>query len=185
LDRKATIVLLNGAGSAGKSSLARALQALLPRPFLHVAMDAFLEMMPAKTLGTPDGLTFETALEDGKPAVIVRTGPALARALRGMRHAVAAMADQGCDMIVDEVLLDGELEAYRALLAAHRLCVVGVHAPLDVLEARETARGDRDIGLARWQFPRVHLGVAYDFEIDTSAATPEACARAVAERFGL
>jgi chloramphenicol 3-O phosphotransferase len=185
LERKATIVLLNGAGSAGKSSLARALQALLPGAFLHVAMDAFLDMMPAKTLGTPDGLTFETVLEDGKPAVVVTTGPALARALRGMRHAVAAMADQGCDMIVDEVMLGDELEEYRALLTAHRLCVVGVHAPLDVLEARETARGDRDIGLARWQFPRVHLGADYDFEIDTSAASPEECARAIAEWFGL
>jgi chloramphenicol 3-O phosphotransferase len=65
------------------------------------------------------------------------------------------------------------------------LFVVGVHAPLDVLEARELARGDRAIGLARWQFARVHQGVAYDFEVDTSTATPDACAQAIAARFGL
>src|SRR6202000_2622361 len=145
--RMARIILLNGAGSAGKSSLAKALQALLPEPFLHVAMDAFLEMMPAKTLNTPDGLSFETILEDGKPSGIVTSGPAQERALKGMRHAVAAMADVGCDLIVDEVLFDpAPLAEYRALLARHRLWVVGVRAPLDVLEGRERARGEREIG---------------------------------------
>ncbi|HEX4302962.1 MAG TPA: hypothetical protein VHZ78_09220 [Rhizomicrobium sp.] len=182
---RATIILLNGVGSAGKSSLAKALQAQLAAPYLHVAMDAFLEMMPLKTLGTPEGLTFETVVEDGHPAVIVHSGAAQERALRGMRHAVAAMANIGCDMIVDEVVLADVSEEYRALLAAHRLFVVGVHASLDVLEARETARGDRAIGLARWQFPRVHAGVRYDFELDTGTATPEECARAIVERFGL
>ncbi|MEI9994900.1 MAG: AAA family ATPase [Rhizomicrobium sp.] len=178
----ARIILLNGAGSAGKSSLAKALQAELPGVFLHVAMDAFLEMMPARTLGTADGLTFETIQEDGKPSVIVTSGPAQERALKGMRHAVAAMADVGCDLIVDEVMFDpAPLAEYRALLAGHLLWVVGVQAPLGVLEAREEARGDRAPGLARWQFGRVHRGMVYDFEIDTSMATPEDCARAVVE----
>ena len=58
-------------------------------------------------------------------------------------------------------------------------------APLDVLEAREIARGDRAIGLARWQFDKVHRGMTYDFEIDTSTLTPDACAAAIMQRFGL
>ncbi|GHD58475.1 hypothetical protein GCM10017083_41490 [Thalassobaculum fulvum] len=45
----ARIVLLNGAGSAGKSSIARALQAIAATPLLHMQMDAFLEMLPAAT----------------------------------------------------------------------------------------------------------------------------------------
>ncbi len=182
----ARIVILNGAGSAGKSSLARAIQAQARDVFLHVQMDSWLEMMPARTLGTPEGLTFETVEEDGHPSVVIHSGAAQERALRGMRRSVAAMADAGCDMVVDEVMFGGEaLDDYRALLAAHLLFVVGVHAPLEVLEARERARGDRAIGLARWQFPRVHAGVRYDFEIDTGTATVENCARAVVERFGL
>ncbi|MDE1996547.1 MAG: chloramphenicol phosphotransferase, partial [Rhizobiaceae bacterium] len=35
----AKILLLNGVGSAGKSSIARALQAIAAEPFLHVQMD--------------------------------------------------------------------------------------------------------------------------------------------------
>ena len=42
----ARVVLLNGAGSAGKSSIARALQAIAGRPLLHVQMDAFFDMLP-------------------------------------------------------------------------------------------------------------------------------------------
>ena len=42
----ARVVLLNGAGSAGKSTIARELQSITREPFLHVPMDAFLEMLP-------------------------------------------------------------------------------------------------------------------------------------------
>jgi chloramphenicol 3-O-phosphotransferase len=40
------IVVLNGIGSVGKSFVAKALQALVTEPFLHVQMDAFLDMLP-------------------------------------------------------------------------------------------------------------------------------------------
>ena len=36
------------------------------------------------------------------------------------------------------------------------------------------------IGLSRWQFPRVHNGIDYDFEIDTADKDPEDVARAIA-----
>lgn len=39
------IIILNGAGSAGKSSIAKALQAITNEPFLHVAMDDFLDIL--------------------------------------------------------------------------------------------------------------------------------------------
>jgi chloramphenicol 3-O phosphotransferase len=40
------IIILNGVGSAGKSSIARALQDIAMQPYLHVPMDAFLDMLP-------------------------------------------------------------------------------------------------------------------------------------------
>lgn len=181
----ARIVLLNGAGSVGKTSIARAIQAQAAKTFLHVQMDVFLEMMPARSLNTAEGLVFETLVQDGKPSVAIKSGTEVERALRGMRHAVAAMAAQGCNMIVDDVMLGGEAEEYRALLAPYDLCIVGVFAPLDVLEAREAARGDREIGLARWQFDQVHRGQTYDLEIDASAASAAECAAKIVERFGL
>src|SRR5258708_28447404 len=119
-------------------------------PFLHVAMDAFLDMLPESSIGHPDGLTFETVHEEGKPLVVIGTGPVAERAFRGMRHAVAAMAAQGNNLIVDEVMLGAEKRAEdAALLAAFDVFMVGVFAPLGILAARERQRGDRLIGLAR------------------------------------
>ena len=178
------IVLLNGIGSAGKSSLARAILAKAKDIFLHVPMDYWLEMMPQRTLGTAEGMTF-TLDAAGRVTGIV-SGPEQERALRGMRRSVAAMAAEGCNMVVDEVIFDpGVIADYRALLAPYDLHVVGVHAPLDVLEAREKARGDRAIGLARSQFGVVHAGVTYDLEIDTSRGSPEECARILIETLNL
>jgi chloramphenicol 3-O phosphotransferase len=186
LSRTARIVLLNGVGSAGKTSIARALQGITSDPFLYVAMDVFLEMMPESSFGHPDGLTFETVMEDGKPSVVIREGALSLRTFRAMRHGIAAMAGQGADMIVDEVILDAAIAAeYAALLAPYVLHRIGVLAPLDVLEERERQRGDREIGLARWQFGRVHRGMTYDLELDTSRATPLECAHAIKARFGL
>lgn len=182
----ARIVLLNGVGSAGKSSIARALQAIAATPFLHVSMDGFIEMLPPALFGHPDGLVFTRQDTPEGPEIAISGGPVLARTMRGMRHAAAALAGQGNDLILDEVLFGADgLREYAALLAGHRLMTVGVHCPLAVLEAREKARGDREIGLARWQFPRVHAGMQYDMEVDTGSATAAECAAAIAARLGI
>ncbi|MBV9835111.1 MAG: AAA family ATPase [Alphaproteobacteria bacterium] len=180
------VIILNGVGSVGKSSTARALQSIATKRFLYVAMDAFLEMLPPSMLDHPDGLQFQRGERDGKPAIAIEAGPVLSRTMRGMRHAVAAMAAQGNNLIVDEVMLDdAPAQEYRALLKAFDLRMVGLFAPLDVLEARERARGDREIGLARWQYDRVHRGMRYDLELDTTAMPPQACAERIRAQFGL
>jgi chloramphenicol 3-O phosphotransferase len=182
---RSRIIILNGVGSAGKGSIARALQAITTAPFLHVEMDAFLGMLPASMLGHPDGIVFEAMQQDGSPMVIIRNGEVARRCFRGMRHAIAAMAAEGNNMIVDEVMLGEQMAEYTALLAPFDLRVVGVFAPLAVLEARERQRGDRMPGLARWQYDRVHAGMRYDIEVDTSTATPEQCAMVIKEAFAL
>lgn len=180
------IVILNGIGSVGKSATAKALQAIASKPFLHVAMDAFLDMLPEQLLDHPDGLVFEAGQEDGNPVIAIRSGPVLQRAMRGMQHAVAAMAAQANNLIVDVVMIEAETaQTYRDLLRPFEVRMVGLFAPLDVLEARERARGDRRIGLARWQYDRVHRGITYDLELNTAAASPVDCARLIQDTFGL
>jgi chloramphenicol 3-O phosphotransferase len=154
-------------------------------PFLHVRMDAFFAMLPPSSIGDPDGIVFETVDDGGKPSVVIHIGPVAERVFRGMRRAIAAMAAEGNNLIVDDVMLDGQMAEYEALLGDFTLYRVGVFASLEVLEERERNRGDRLIGLARWQFTRVHAGVTYDLGIDTSDATPLECARRIKERFGL
>jgi len=102
-----------------------------------------------------------------------------------MRDAIAAMAALVNDLIVDEVVLQASKETpYHALLSSFDVRFVGLFAPLDVLEARERERGDRTIGLARWPDGRVHRGITYDFEIDTTMAKPPESARIIQNAFG-
>ena len=186
MEPRTQIVILNGIGSVGKSSTAKALQAITAKPFLHVAMDAFLDMLPEHMLAHSDGLLFEAAQDAGKPVIAIKTGPILERAMRGMRHAVAAMAEQGNCLIVDEVIIEGQVaREYQALLQPFDLHLVGLFAPLDVLETRERARGDREVGLARWQYSRVHRDIVYDLEVDTAIAPPAECARLIRDAFEL
>ncbi|HWF76127.1 MAG TPA: AAA family ATPase [Caulobacteraceae bacterium] len=180
------VVLLNGVSSVGKGSVAKALQTIAARPMLHVQMDAFLEMMPPGTFGAPEGYTFETRLEGGKPVTAITSGPILALAMKSLRASVGAMADAGANLVVDEVMWDpADLADYRRRLAGHAFHLVGLFAPLDVIERREQARGDRTLGLARWQYDKVHAGMAYDLELDTSLATPEALAAQIKAAFGV
>ncbi len=181
----ARIIILNGVGSVGKSSIARALQDITNEPYLHVAMDAFLDMLPAAYWDHPDGFTFEPMVENGRTAMAIKTGSVAERALRGMRRAVAALAGAGNNLIVDDVMLGPTWDDYKTLIAGFDVSLVGVFAPLAVLEERERQRKDRLIGLARWQYDRVHQGMAYDLEIDASAATPAACAGKIKDAFGL
>lgn len=166
----ATVVLLNGASSAGKSSTARALQRIARRRFFHVGMDAFLATMPVADRIDPEGLVFTPVHAAGAPPELaIGTGSLAVRALHAMRRAVAAMADDGLDLIVDEVLDGEETELdYRRLLSRHRLLPVGLDAPVAVLEAREAARGDRLAGQARWQAARVHANRRYDLMVDAA-----------------
>jgi chloramphenicol 3-O phosphotransferase len=180
------IVLLNGVSSVGKGSVAKALQKIASRPMLHVQMDAFLEMLPAAMFGAPEGYVFETTEHDGKPVTAVISGPVMETALRGMRGAVAALAEAGADVIVDEVLWDPDaLADYRRRLAPFALHTVGLFAPLEVIEHRERQRGDRDLGLARWQYDKVHGGMSYDLELDTSVGTPDEIAAKIKAAFEL
>lgn len=179
------IILLNGVGSSGKSSIAKELQKIADKPFLHVQMDDFCAMLPEALQDHPDGFAFEEISEHGKPLVVIKTGSVGARALRGMRYAIAAMATQGNNLIVDDVMLDNEQEEYKALLSGFEAFFVGVFAPLEVLEERERRRGDRMIGLARWQYGRVHGGKKYDLEVDSGSLGPLECARLIKEKFQL
>jgi chloramphenicol 3-O phosphotransferase len=180
------VIILNGVGSVGKTSTARTLQEIATRPLLCVSMDVFTDMLPERMFGDPDGLIFETVQDQGMPSAVIKMGPVMARTMRGMRHAIAALAEQGNDLVVDVVMIEEtEADEYRALLKHAKLRFVGLFAPLPVLEARERARGDRELGLARWQIDRVHRGQRYDLEIETSSSTPLDNARLICAAFGL
>jgi chloramphenicol 3-O phosphotransferase len=185
LSNLAQVIVLNGVSSAGKSSLARALQAITWPPFLHVQLDVFTQMLPLsfkarahETEQTPESGCLPPAGEANIDEIVSQTR-------RGMRHAVAAMAAQGLRLIIDDVVDDTAADEYVRLLAPYRTYVVGVLASLEILECREQNRGDRVIGLARSQLAFAHRNVRYDMTIDTSAMTPTEGALQIKNQLGL
>ncbi len=174
------IVVLNGTSSAGKTTVAKALQRQLDEPYVLAGIDQAVFMLPPQYLVPPLwGRVFEYEYAGGELTAI-RPGPLGHDLMAALHRAVGAYAEAGLHVIVDHVLLDRRwLDDMAALYAEHRVWFVGVRCPLAVVEERERARRDRTIGQVRAQFDMVHAGCRYDFEIDTSLHTPEDCARLI------
>ena len=167
------IIFLNGWTSAGKTSIAQALQARLDPPHLRYGIDDAFAMLPLRLHDQPDGFFFD---RDARGLVRLNHGPFGQATLRAYRRAAAAIAGM-VDVIVDEVVLEAAIAAdWISVVRGLDVVAVGVHCDLDELERREVARGDRLVGQARGQFDIVHRWFRYDLEIDTTSASPEAAA---------
>jgi chloramphenicol 3-O phosphotransferase len=172
------VIVLNGTSSAGKSTLAAAIQARAEVPYLRTGVDDFLGRLPERFVREPvDG--WSVAVRDGRLAELPTIGPRGLELFNAHYRAVAAYAAAGGHVIVDDVLYDRRV-LDLAVAALHRLPVlfVGIRCPAEVAEARELARGDRLPGGARL-FEAAHAHAAYDLELDTAALTPEECADAI------
>jgi len=168
----AQVIVLNGGSSAGKSSVARALQVQLPRPWLRFGTDVLGDALP------PSG-----------PNAVVTFGAGgevwVAPGYRALEHAwyrgLAEMAAAGVGLILDEVFLRGAVNQAElaAVLAGLDVVWVGVRCDHAEATAREAARPDRVVGMAAAQAEVVHRGVVYDVEVDTTRASPGDCAQLV------
>ena len=74
------------------------------------------------------------------------------------------------------------LDGYLHELAAVDVVFVGVTAPLEVIEEREVARGDRFPRQARGHYDVVHHDDIYDVKVDTSVLSPDACVERIVAR---
>jgi chloramphenicol 3-O phosphotransferase len=171
----AQVIVLNGGSSSGKTGIARCLQAVLPDPWLTFGVDTLIAAMPLSTRTSAAGLEFAA---DGEIAV----GPEFRLLEDAWIQGIAAMAQAGARIIVDEAFLGGAASQQRWLKALGPLPVlwVGVRGEATVAAAREIARGDRIAGMAVSQSEWVHRGVAYDLQVDTSHTEALECARVIA-----
>lgn len=169
------VIVLNGGSSAGKSSVARQLQRVLPQPWLTLGTDTLVDALPPSLREPGAGIGFGP---DGQ----VTTGAVFRELDVAWSAGVAQMARSGARIIVDEVFLGGAASQARwqAALAGLDVLWVGVRCDPDVAEARERARGDRGPSMARTQAALVHVDVTYDLTVDTTHADALAAARQIA-----
>lgn len=174
-----TVLVLNGTSSAGKTSLAHALQERWPGPLLEAGLDRHLTMLPRRYLGAAWPEVFGYRMS-GELVAHVEPGPVGDRLARAMHRSVAALAGAGMDVVVDHVLLTSQWAFdLAAALDGVTAVLVGVRCEPPVLVEREQSRGERTLGQAQAQLPLVHAHGAYDVEVDTAVLDPGAAADAV------
>ena len=160
------IILINGASSAGKSTLARSLQQRLREPFLHLSFDHLRESSALPMARIRSG---ELDWARMRPAVF-----------DGFHRCLPAFATAGNNLIVDHIIEQEEwMSDLIRLLGPFDVFFVGVHCPLPELERRERHRGDRRLGEARTDFHAVHRFTEYDLELDSTHPIEDNVARLI------
>jgi chloramphenicol 3-O phosphotransferase len=190
MTRPGSIVVLNGAPRAGKSSIASAIQDRFDGPWLNLGVDVFVRSVTPERYRPGIGLRPGGERPDLEPIVAVL--------FAGLYESVAAHSRLGLNVVVDV----GHHDAYSRPLgtladAARRLdglpaYLVGVRCPIEEIMRRRDAApadvyatsapgGGVPEAVRRWQH-EVHVPGVYDLEVDTSVSTPAECAEAIGDR---
>src|SRR5689334_10794879 len=128
----ATVIVLNGASSSGKTTVARAFQEAAPRVFLNFSIDSILYALP------------ESAVER------IRRGADIAdlhlpELVRAFYACVRQLLQRGHDLVIDHaVTARYHVEALLEAVEGHDVLLVGINCPATVLRERELQRGDRE-----------------------------------------
>ncbi|WP_375332450.1 MULTISPECIES: chloramphenicol phosphotransferase CPT family protein [unclassified Candidatus Tisiphia] len=171
------IIFLNGCGSAGKTSIAKAIQYLSKDSWLTFGIDTFISMLPHSPDDKPDAryFTFVPGINDRGPTMRVETKPKGEQLFGLMPDFANLLASRNNNLIIDEVLFeDACLKSYIKVLKEYIVYFVGVFCDLSVMQEREILRCDRAIGLSNDQIDRVHAGSLreYDLTVDTTSKSP-------------
>lgn len=179
------IIVLNGCGSSGKTSIGRAIQHLSDQPWLLLGVDAFIDMLPERYIIDGDKahegyFSFIPGNNEHGSTMRIHDGPLSKQVFGCLPSLCKLLADAGNNLIIDEVILNNELfTSYQLALKTHSTCFVGVYCDLPTLQKREQARQDRHIGLSNDQFSKVHQHKNYDLTVDTSQTTAEDIAKQI------
>jgi len=153
------VILLNGASSSGKSTVANAVRHLIGHDCAVLSID-YLHHSVRPSHPASWKLYFSLT------TILAQTA--------------AAHAYQGFDVVVDTVLEREEcFDAFVSAVSPIAIFMVRVDCPVDVLIKRELERANRRHGLAADHAGRVHKGYKYDASVDTSVMTPEHCAKVI------
>jgi chloramphenicol 3-O phosphotransferase len=168
------LIVLNGASSSGKTSIANELLVLLGRETICTGFDDILERV--QPLGAEGGGIANRLIRSVRILYFGATDGRF-KLMKRLHREVAAHYKSNRNVIVETSLMDS-----RALLdAAEQFApldgfFVGVKPPLSVSMQWESQRGDRPAGQAKLHYDLVHAHGTYDLEIDPSRMTPVECA---------
>lgn len=123
------VIFLNGCGSSGKTSIAKAIQHISPELWLAFGIDTFIDMIP---FGRQEPyLKFTPECNERGPIMHVAAGSEGAKLFGVMPRFAEMLAHMGNNLIIDEVLLDvTSLRVYAEHLKAHAVYYIGIFCDL-------------------------------------------------------
>ena len=161
IHRKPDVILLNGPSSAGKSSIAKALQQLLldrGTDAVILSLDDYLQMSAN-----------EPIWEDDVFAIMPRMCEGIEAALR-----------DGKTVIIDHVITSFRIwQALCNAVSESQKKTVLVSCDVETLRRREAERGDRCAGSAEASLQYLYPKTGYDLCVDSSQASPVALAEEI------
>lgn len=173
-----TVIILNGPSASGKSSIQKEFQTLMmPNLWIKHGIDnLFDKPMPDITLENLEYWQSENTIRwvtmskdsDGNPIMTLLTGNQGDKVAYGMNSAIAAYAQNGCNIIVDYIAYKKEwLDDLQKKLNNIKTVRVKVAIPLNTLEQREVNRNTSPKGHARSHYHTVYWNLNYDLEVNS------------------
>ncbi len=166
------VILLNGPSSAGKTTLAKALQARLHRDYGLCSLVLSVDHLLRSATGDYGSVR----------AGLAQTGLPL---IETFHAEVAAAAKAGAWTIVDHVVGEDPRWVDDLLRRLEGASILSVQVTCDAgeLRKREAGRTDRspDWPHAERQARRIHIPLPRQMEVDTTRTDPDACAACVLE----
>lgn len=143
------IIFLNGVSSSGKSTLSKELVKRLP-DFFHFSLDDF-DLVIEKMEDREEGHTITVPTE------------------YFYHQTIKMFSDKGVNLILDHILHDEfTMKDCVNALQDYPVFFIGMYCPVEELDRREIARGDRRVGQAKSQLTFVHRqNEIYDLEVNT------------------
>lgn len=167
----ATVILLTGPSSAGKTSIGEALRRVLPRPTVFLNGDE---------LDLPDDSEAQRWLRTLDPIAI----PALEDQFHsGFYGALVAFAASGLHAVGEALFKKpAHLELFEAASAGATKLLIHVTCDEAILMRRELERGDREVGTAQRTAAQEWVPPRPDLVIDTAHVTAFEAAAAIRDR---
>lgn len=158
------VILLNGASSSGKSTLAMSLQKYIKdnkkEEYMIISIDDFLSM-------TIDEPVYEDDVFEISPLLCQK---------------VLSILKDGYGVIIDHVITSERI--YKQLtetLKEYTLIKVQVTCPLKELEKREKKRKDRYAGSAKASYDYLYPRKEYDLTLNTLESSSKECSKKICE----
>ena len=171
------VIVLNGTSSAGKTTLAKAIQTTAEEPYQLFAFDQFRDGLPDRFRGlnSPEGspgfagLNVVAALDDGVVKAYIKLGSHALTMLHGMHQAIASFARTGHHVVVDHYVNHPRAaDDLVSTFADLKTTLVRVVCERPELIRRESLRPGRFPGTAETQRDIMNECFRYDLTVDST-----------------